>query len=114
MERVGRGTQKIVEECKKARLPAPKWESDVSGVTLTLFSGAHAAVERLNLRQKKLLGELKPGDVVKSREYCDRLAVSERQGRRDLMELEQAGFLTREGEGPATFFRRTEAVQNGS
>ena len=33
--------------------------------------------------------------------------------RRDLVELEQAGYLTREGEGPATVFRRTEAVWQG-
>jgi len=33
--------------------------------------------------------------------------------RRDLMELERAGYLTREGEGPATVFLRTDAVWRG-
>jgi ATP-dependent DNA helicase RecG len=113
MERVGRGTQKIVEECKQARLPAPQWESDVSGVTLTLYSGTRGTSERLNLRQKKLLSELKPGDALRSVQYCERLAVSERQGRRDLSDLERAGYLSREGEGPSTVFRRTETAWSG-
>jgi len=113
MERVGRGTQKIIEECRDARLPAPKWESGSGGVTLTLFSGTGGAEERLNLRQQKLMQEMKAGSLVKTAEYCERLTVSERQGRRDLMELERAGYMTREGDGPATVFRRTEAVWMG-
>lgn len=115
MERVGRGTQKIIEECRLARLPAPKWESGPTGVTLTLFAGIGGPVgERLNLRQRKLMKEMQSGGLVRTGEYCERLAVSERQGRRDLMELEQAGFLDREGEGPATVFRRTESPWKGA
>jgi ATP-dependent DNA helicase RecG len=115
MERVGRGTQKIIEECRAARLPAPKWEAGPGGVTLTLFAGTGLGeTERLNLRQRKLLKDMQVGTLVKTAEYCELLAVSERQGRRDLMELEQAGFLDREGEGPATVFRRTEAPWKGA
>ncbi len=114
MERVGRGTQKIIEECKAARLPGPKWESGPGGVTLSLFAGTIPGdTERLNLRQRKLLKEIQSGSLMKTAEYCERLTVSERQGRRDLMELEQAGFLEREGEGPATVFRRTDVVWKG-
>ncbi len=109
MDRVGRGTQKITEECKAARLPAPKWESDSGGVTLTLFAGIQSE-EHLNLRQRKLMREMHKGSLVKTSEYCERMTVSERQGRRDLMELERSGLLIREGEGPATVFRRTGAV----
>lgn len=114
MERVGRGAQKIIAECREARLPAPKWESGPSGVTLTLFAGTpRGTPKRLNLRQRKLLKDIQPGSLVKTAEYCERLAVSDRQARRDLMELEQAGFLDREGAGPATVFRRTEARWTG-
>jgi len=113
MERVGRGTQKIINECKDANLPAPKWESSPSGVTLTLYSGTRMVEERLNLRQRKLLKSMQAGSLLKSSEYCDQMTVSERQGRRDLLELEQAGFLSREGEGPSTVFRRTESAWNG-
>lgn len=109
MERVGRGTQKIVEWCKAQGLPAPTWKSDDSGVTLTLFAGSRDATISLNLRQKKLLKELRAGATVKAADYYDRFAVSERQGRRDLGDLVKAGWLTREGEGPSTQFRRTES-----
>ena len=112
MDRVGRGTQKITDECKAALLPAPKWESSSGGVTLTLFAGTQPK-EHLNLRQRKLMSEMHKDSFIKSSEYCEKMAVSERQARRDLMELEQSGFLTREGEGPATVFRRTAAVWKG-
>ena len=114
MERVGRGTQKIIEECKDAQMPAPKWESGGGGVTLTLYAGTHATEERLNLRQRKLIKEMHAGSLVKTAEYCERLAVSERQGRRDLTELERAGYLVREGDGPATVFRRTAVAWKGA
>lgn len=110
MERVGRGTQKIVEWCKSEGLPSPTWKSDESGVTLTFFAGTRGADVRLNLRQKKLLKELRAGAVIKPAEYYVRFVVSERQGRRDLGDLVKAGWLAREGDGPATQFRRTEAV----
>lgn len=110
MERVGRGTQNIVEWCKAEGLPSPTWKSDANGVTLTFFTGARGADIRLNLRQKKLLKELRTGSVIKPAEYNDRFAVSERQGRRDLGDLVKAGWLAREGDGPATQFRRTDAV----
>ena len=82
------------------------------GVTLTLFAGTQPK-EHLNLRQRKLMSEMHKDSFIKSSEYCEKMAVSERQARRDLMELEQSGFLTREGEGPATVFRRTAAVWKG-
>jgi ATP-dependent DNA helicase RecG len=109
MERVGRGTQKIVEWCKAQGLPAPTWKSEESGVTLTFFAGTRDATIPLNLRQKKLLKELRAGAIVKAADYYDRFAVSERQGRRDLGDLVKAGWLSREGEGPSTQFRRTES-----
>lgn len=39
MEKAGRGSVLMVQECKKNGLPAPKWQSDEKlGVTLTFFS----------------------------------------------------------------------------
>lgn len=107
MERVGRGTQNIVKWCKEAGLPPPKWTVDASGVTLTLPTRTRAAAMKLNLRERRLLDELKFGESLRLPEYCGRLAVSERQGRRDLGRLVEGGWLEREGEGPATVFRRT-------
>ena len=107
MERVGRGTQNIVKWCKEAGLPQPKWSADASGITLTLPTKTRTAALTLNLRERRLLDELKPGETLRLPEYSGRLAVSERQGRRDLGRLVEGGWLEREGEGPATIFRRS-------
>ena len=38
MEMLGRGSVLIQKECKKANLPAPQWQADEAGVTLTFFA----------------------------------------------------------------------------
>ena len=112
MERVGRGTQKIVSECEAAGLPLPVWKADVAGITLTFRTRAKAASAKLNLRERKLLDDIQPGEKLRLPEYCERLAVSDRQGRRDLGNLVENGWLVREGDGPSTFFVRTEKAWN--
>ena len=106
MERVGRGTQNIINWCGS---PAPKWKADATGVTLTFFNPqANAVRKKLNLRGQKLTATLGSGMPIKLAEFCERFAVSERQARRDLGSLVDGGWLTREGDGPTTVFRRTE------
>lgn len=107
MERIGRGTQKVVSACKEAGLPIPRWKADETGVTLTFYAKTKKETIKLNLRERKILGELEFGKTIRLPEYCERLTVSERQARRDLGNLVDGGWLEREGEGPATLFRRT-------
>ena len=111
MERVGRGTFKIVQECKQWGLKPPRWEAG-PGVRLT-FYGATAQADfrgRFNNRQESLLETLAVGDTVRTPEYVARFAtdVTERQARRDLVELESAGYLRRAGTGMTTVFERTD------
>lgn len=108
MERVGRGTQNIVAWCKEAGLPSPSWKSDDAGVALTFTYGQKVGARNLNRRQKKLLSDLGIGDSIKLPVYQEQYMVSERQGRRDLKELVEAGYLNREGDGPATVFVRLD------
>jgi len=113
MERVGRGTFKIVQECLSLGMKPPQWKDEASGVRLRLFAaprpkeGTHA---RLNERQLALLRGMAAGQSIRTREYVDGDAagVTERQARRDLAELQEAGYLGREGAGPTTAYRRTE------
>jgi ATP-dependent DNA helicase RecG len=107
MERIGRGTQKIISACTEAGLPMPKWKVDDTGVTLTFFSKAKKGAAKLNLREQKIASELKSGEIIRLPEYCERMTVSERQGRRDLGNLVDGEWLEREGDGPTTVFRRT-------
>jgi ATP-dependent DNA helicase RecG len=92
MERIGRGTNKMIETCREMGLPAPAWAVDEDGITLTLHSRASIEAPELNLnkRQNRLLAELNPGSSITLSDYLKRFAddVGDRQARRDLKELE--------------------------
>ena len=111
MERIGRGTQKILNACKEYGLPAPKWLDKPSGVTLILYSAKSSVTDEiiLNKRQKALIKALSPGDEIKPAEYQKQFAsdVSERQARRDLRELEDLALIDRLGKGAGTRYQRT-------
>ena len=49
------------------------------------------------------------GDVLEAEGQMAGDVLEEAPGRRDLSDLVKAGWLTREGEGPSTQFRRTES-----
>ena len=111
MERVGRGTLKIIEASARLGARKPKWESRRSGVTLTIFAAntttQHGMVS-LNDRQQALLSYLDPGESIATADYGEQFAqdVSSRQARRDLSELEEQGYLMREGAGRSTRYMR--------
>lgn len=111
MERIGRGTQKIIDACREYGLPLPAWNDQLSGVTLTLSGPARAAelAAALNSRQQALLKALSVGKDIALGEYHRQYAadVSERQARRDLEALQEIGAVTREGAGSKTRYVRT-------
>jgi ATP-dependent DNA helicase RecG len=112
MERVGRGTYKIVQECRDMGMPMPEWKNSASGVRLTLFAAGAVAPRppKLNDRQRTLLDALVVGDQIRMWEFVERFAtgVTSRQARRDLSELEAHGFLERRGAGSKTTYERTD------
>jgi ATP-dependent DNA helicase RecG len=112
MERVGRGTYKIVQECRDMGMPMPEWKNSASGVRLTLFAAGPVAprTPKLNDRQRTLLDALVVGDQIRMWEFVERFAtgVTSRQARRDLSELEAHGFLERRGAGSKTTYERTD------
>ena len=111
MERIGRGTQKIIDACREYGLPLPVWDDQPSGVTLTLSGPGRAAemVAALNSRQQALLKALAVGEGIALGEYHRQHAadVSERQARRDLETLHEIGAVAREGAGSKTRYVRT-------
>lgn len=107
MERVGRGTQKIIAACEALQARPPKWVSEASGVTLTIYAAGAAPGASLSPRQAQILEWLRPGDTLRLWDYVRQQEVSERQARRDLAELEAEGFVTRSGRARATVYQRT-------
>ncbi len=110
MERLGRGTERIVSASKALGARPPVWRDEATGVTLTIFRAVQteAGVSvRLNERQNRLLLDLGVGDSFTPRDYQERYAIglTPRQARRDLEELEALTWLVREGATRSTRYR---------
>jgi len=108
MERVGRGTQKIIAACQELGAKPPMWQDNASGVTLTIYSAGDVEGISLNPRQLAAMERLRPGDVLLLWDYVEEQRISERQARRDLADLENAGLLIRQGRARATRYQRTD------
>jgi ATP-dependent DNA helicase RecG len=107
IEKVGRGTQRILMDCKEARLPAPKWHTTGLETTLTLFSPDEEpsrSTEELNQRQQRILNLLQERGQLTSAEVATAIGagVTERTIRTDLQTLHDRGLLKRKGKGRAT------------
>lgn len=110
MERLGRGTEKIVSASNALGARPPVWRDEPSGVTLTIFRAMQTETGitvELNARQNRLLLDLQPGDSFTPKEYQERYAagLTPRQARRDLEELEALKWLVREGATRSTKYR---------
>ena len=110
IEKVGRGTEKIIHDCREAGLPPPVWKEAPTGITLTFYSAKAARHISLNARQRELLARLKPGDQFAPSSYYAEAAnkVKRRQAQSDLNDLVSAGFLERIGETSAAVYIRTQ------
>jgi ATP-dependent DNA helicase RecG len=112
MERIGRGGQMIVNACREAGLPSPKWMDRPTGVTLSIFGKDNEASGEFipNPRQMLLLNQLEVGGQILAIDYRERYApeVTDRQARRDLAELEIAGYLQRVVRATKTTYRRID------
>ncbi len=108
MERLGLGGRKLDAACRALKAKPPVWRAEKGVVSLTLFRApSPATVSQLIPRQQMFLKSLVPGQSFKAADYAQSVAVSLRQTRRDLAELEELGLLERSGKGPATFYRHT-------
>ncbi len=106
INKVGRGTQRILENCRAARLPEPKWESTPHETTLTLFSrpsNLPRSQAGLNERQREILaairtqGAITPGKLA----LLFGSSVTGRKIRNDLQLMLEAGLIERRGRGRA-------------
>lgn len=108
MERVGRGTYKIVRQCIESGMASPEWKQINAGVRLTLFAPGVSSITELNERQQRLLAEMSTSEQIRVKDYLDRFGngITDRQARRDLSQLEQLGLIRRLGSGSKTTYER--------
>lgn len=109
IEKVGRGTQKIIEECRNAGLKSPRWESKDSGTTLTFFAPNVSSLSNeneLSERQLKIIDLLKTYKSLRAAQISELLSsnLTSRTIRTDLLSLVDHGRVVRQGKGPSTVY----------
>jgi ATP-dependent DNA helicase RecG len=102
----GRGTIKILDTCKEAKLPEPEIIEQDGGMLITLFKNIYQetilADYPLNKRQIEALLLWKDDGEIVSGKYKDRFSVTDRTARRDLVEMVNLGILRKEGDKKTT------------
>jgi ATP-dependent DNA helicase RecG len=114
IEKIGRGTIKMIEDCESKGFSRPKWESK-SGVTTLTFPGITVSVkaednfdpilktineiirkgltDTVKLRLVKLISIISSGEGKKVADFVKRLKVSERTIKQDLKTLTEARLI---------------------
>ena len=111
IEAWGRGTIKIINECKKAGLPEPIIEYSSGGISVTilknLFEEKSLIANGLSTRQIKAIGFIKENKNLTNKIYQEICEVSKATATRDLTELiEKFKLLERSGEvGAGTSYK---------
>jgi ATP-dependent DNA helicase RecG len=111
IEAWGRGTIKIINECKKAGLPEPIIESASGGISITIqksITDKNKHIEKnLNHRQNRAIEYLDENNTITNKIYQELCEVSKATATRDLSELvEKYQLLERIGDvGAGTTYK---------
>lgn len=101
IESWGRGTIKIIKECKQAGIPEPLFSYDSSDFSIAfrkdIFNEKYLSALNLNERQLDALLFFKSKGEILSSEYMKKYAVTDRTARYDLSELVQMNLLIKKG-----------------
>jgi ATP-dependent DNA helicase RecG len=106
IETWGRGTLKIIEECKKHGLPEPKIEMFSGGFGITIFKEIYNEdyLEKLDLndRQKKAIIYIKENESITNSIYREMFDIAHQTAIRDFDELIKLKMISKTGEGRGT------------
>jgi ATP-dependent DNA helicase RecG len=119
IEAWGRGTVKIINECKNAGLPEPKIENVFGGIQVTLFKNLLDKTKLielgLNIRQIKAIEHLKEYGEITNSKYQKINSISKATATRDLTELVEKYKLTeKKGETGIGTFYELKGLKKGS
>lgn len=97
IEAWGRGTIKIINECKSAGLPEPIIENASGGISVTLFKNVitqeYLIDKGLNERQVKAVLFVKEEGKITNRQYQELFGVARNTATRDLIDIVNKGFF---------------------
>ncbi|SNZ01189.1 ATP-binding protein [Flagellimonas pacifica] len=106
IESWGRGTLKIIEECKKHGLVEPLIHEHGGGLSVTIFKDIYnekyLSKLDLNDRQKIAIKAVKKAGHITNLEYRALFDITDRTVLRDVDELIKLSIFKKEGEGRAT------------
>ena len=106
IEKWGRGTLKIIEECKKHGLPEPKIELYSGGFAITIFKDIYnkeyLAKLELNDRQKQAIRYIKENGFITNSVYRELFSITDRTAIRDFKDLLELHLIKKEGGGKTT------------
>lgn len=104
----GRGTLKIIEECKKAGLPEPEIEEVTGGISVTLFKDRtneeYLVKQNVSEIQKEAVNYIKKTGSITNSKYQELFNVSDRTALRHLNELTRLGVLKKIGAKKGTTY----------
>jgi ATP-dependent DNA helicase RecG len=108
IEAWGRGTLKIIDECKKAGLPEPDIELNSGGISVTIFKNIYSEKQLkdkgLSERQIKVVLYVKENGSITNSIYRKIFDISEKTALRDFEKLVELKILKKEGEKKGTFY----------
>lgn len=106
IESWGRGTIKIINECKNAGIPEPVFTYDSSDICVEfrkdIYNEKYLSDLELNKRQLDALLYFKSKREILSSEYMRRYKITDRSARYDLAELVKKNLLVKQGDRKST------------
>jgi len=111
IEAWGRGTIKIIDECKKAGLPEPEFREEFGGFSVSFRKAAQGEKrgervgdkvgervgERISLNQRKVIEFIKKDVSISARELAGLIGISQRKIEENIAKLKAKGILERMG-----------------
>lgn len=106
VESWGRGTIKIIKECKQAGISSPLFRYNSSDISVEfrkdVYNEEYLSTLELNERQLNALIYFKPKREITTLDYVKKYNVNQRTARRDLIELVDKEILIKHGDKKTT------------
>lgn len=118
IEKVGSGTQRMIELCRSAGLPEPQFEQRSGSFVITLWrdwlTSEVLAGHNLNERQLKAINYLKIHERITNSQYQEELSVAKRTASLDLAELVAVGLIEKVGStGKGVYYQLAKGASKG-